>query len=208
MFGEIRNLPIRFRISPCVPGQRNAMNQHKRKGEDMEHETEPAPLCPLCKINPREFDYEPPGPGSYYSYCGRCSGLVGTREHTHTYYGSPAQVAAGTVRAGHSWRTTVLLHPIIEGDRHVGYRCTKFEQCGWEQRFTAKDMDPCSTHSTHPKYHQVPKGVCVNHQEHRQARGECDERGYITDYGREQERVRSDAANWDPGRYIDRTPVD
>jgi hypothetical protein len=48
------------------------------------------------------------------------------------------------------------------------------------------------------------KGLCFTSRKHRAERGECDERGYITDYGREQERLRSDAANWDPGRCIER----
>lgn len=167
-----------------------------------------APICPLCKVNPREYDDEPPDPGSYYSYCGRCSSLVGTREHTHTYYGSPAQVAAGTIKAGHSWRTTVLLHPIIEDDRHVGYRCTEFDLCGWEHRFTAEELEPCHAHKSHGGFSvETIKGKCANYREHRLERGECDGRGYITEYGRKQGRLRSDAANWDPGRYIDRTPV-
>lgn len=170
----------------------------------MTYPTQPAPICPLCRVNERDWDSEPGRyGGGYYSHCTRCSGLCGTREHTHTYYGSPAQVAAGTVKAGHSWRTTVLLHPIIENNAHVGYRCTEFDRCGWEQRFTAEESRPCPVHTGYPS-HPVLTGTCRNYREHLQARGECDERGYITEYGREQERLRCDAANWDPGRYLER----
>lgn len=164
---------------------------------DSEH---PA-ICPLCKINERDWDSEPGGRGGYFSYCTTCSMLCGYREHSHTYYGSPAQVAAGTYKAGHSWRTSVSVRPLWEDGRHVGFRCSEFDRCGWEQRFTVEDMEPCKKHSKWPTL-PVLKGVCRNYQEHRQARGECDERGHITDQGREAARLRIDAANWDPGKYV------
>lgn len=204
MFGKIRE---RSRIFQCLPGKwRMAPNRGERNGEDMEKDD--APLCPICKINPREYDSEPPGPGSYFSHCYRCSSLVGTRDHSHTYYGSPAQVAAGTYRADQSWRTTVTLHPIIENDRHVGFRCVRFDECGWEHRFTAEELEPCSHVNNWGFPYETIKGLCANGLQHRQERGELDERGWITDYGREREQLRSDADNWDPGKYIDRTPVD
>lgn len=168
-----------------------------------------APICPLCGVRERSFDGEPPlsdnWESNFYSHCYECSSLCGTREHTHTYYGSPAQVAAGTVKDGHSWRTTVTLRPIMEDGKHVGFRCLEFDRCGWEHRFTAEEFLSCSEHVTHGGFpYTTIKGMCFNSQDHRRERGECDERGYITDYGREQERLRSDAANWDPGHYVER----
>lgn len=161
-----------------------------------------APICPICDIRERSCDDEPPGPGSYFSTCSTCSLLSGYREHSHTCYPSPAQVAAGTFKAGHSWRTSVSVRPLWEDGRHIGFRCSEFERCGWEERFTAEDMEPCPDHTL--PYHPVPRAVCRNYRDHRQAAGECDERGYITEHGRERERLRSDAANWDPGSYVSR----
>ncbi len=163
------------------------------------------PICPICKVNMCEYDSEPPGPGSYSSTCFRCFSLSGYRDHSHTYYGSPAQVAAGTIAAGHSWRTAVTVRPIIEDNRHVGYRCSQFRDCGWEHRFTPEELELCPEHSEPPRHGPTPKAVCANRREHRRKRGEVDERGYITDHGRVEERRREDAANWDPGQYFERT---
>lgn len=163
------------------------------------------PLCPICKIRPCEYDDEPPGPGGYFSTCDVCLSLSGYRDHTHTYYPSPGQVAAGTYEAGHSWRTSVIVRPIWEDDAHVGFRCSAFDECGWERRFTAGELESCGEHKSHAGFPVTTiKGLCFTSREHRRERGECDERGYITEYGREQDRLRSDAANWDPGRYIER----
>lgn len=172
---------------------------------EMREEMNPAPICSLCKIRECGRADEPPGPVSYFSRCGTCMGLSGYREHSHTYYPSPAQVAAGTFKAGHSWRTLISLRPLWEDGAHVGYRCAEFDRCGWEERFTAEDMEPCPVHTRFPD-HPVLKGVCRNRREHRP--GEFDARGHITEHGREREQLRSDAANWDPGRYVDRTPRD
>lgn len=168
------------------------------------------PICPLCKVRERSHDTEPgrepayyEGESSYFSTCYECTALSGYREHSHTYYGSPAQVAAGTFAAGHSWRTAVSLRPVWEDGEHVGFRCAEFERCGWEQRFTPEEREPCPVHTQFTEY-PVIKGVCVNHEEHRRERGECNERGWINDVGRAAERARSDAANWDPGRYVER----
>lgn len=169
----------------------------------MEPNEEAAPICPLCGIRERSYDDEPPGPGSYFSHCTTCALLSGYRDHSHTYYPNPAQVAAGTYKAGHSWRTLVTIRPLWESGNHIGYRCSEFEQCGWEERFTADDLTPCAIHTPHPDYPFLT-GVCRDYQEHRQERGECDGRGWINDHGREQERKRSDAANWDPGGYVKR----
>lgn len=164
---------------------------------------EKAPMCPLCKIRECEFDNEPPGPGGYWSTCGTCLLLSGSREHSHTYYPSPAQVKAGTFKAGHSWRTSVSVRPLWEGGVHIGFRCSEFDQCGWEHRFTAEELQPCHEHKSHGGFPvETIKGMCFTSREHRMERGECDERGYITEFGRERERERSDAANWDPGRYV------
>lgn len=162
------------------------------------------PICPICKVNPREYDSEPPGPGSYSYSCFRCFSLSGYRDHSHTYYGSPAQVAAGTIAAGHSWRTAVTVRPVFEDDRHVGYRCDRFGDCGWEQRFTPEELEMCPEHSEPPRHGPTPKGACVNHRDHRLKRGEIDHRGWLTDHGRAEEKRRGDAANWDPGRYLER----
>ena len=113
------------------------------------------------------------------------------------------QVAAGTYKAGHSWRTLVSLEPLWEDGRHIGFRCSQFDQCAWELRFTAEELEPCPTHTRFPDYPTL-KGVCKNYLEHRRERGECDDRGYVNDHGREAEQFRLDAANWDPGRYVER----
>lgn len=159
------------------------------------------PVCPLCNIRVREFCNEPPGPGSYYSYCAMCALLVGLGDHTHTYYYSPAQVAAVPDRAGMSWRTAMVVLPLMQEGAHAGYRCRNFDQCGWEYWFAGEDLKVCTTH-TRSVGSPVLRGVCLNYPEHRLERGECYESGFITEYGREQEKIRSDAANWDPGRYI------
>jgi len=160
-----------------------------------------APICPLCKIRERSYDSEPGGEPGYFSHCYVCSSLSGYGVHSHTYYGSPAQVAAGTYRAGQSWRTSVSLRPLWEDGTHIGYRCTEFDRCGWEQRFTAEELAPCPTHSD--AYNTVAVGVCVNSQVHRIERGEAEApHGYITDHGRVEEQKRSDVNNWDPGRYV------
>lgn len=160
-----------------------------------------APICPLCGIRECDRADEGNGPISYFSRCGTCTSLSGYRDHSHTYYGSPAQVAAGAYRAGHSWRTLVTVRPIWKDGKHVGFRCSEFDRCGWERRFTAEDMEECPEHSKSPNLPTL-KGVCRNHREHRRVRGECNERGWITEFGREAERLRSDAANWDPGQYV------
>lgn len=156
-------------------------------------------LCPLCRVNQCDPDPEGPSPRDgvlyYSSYCTGCTLLSGYRTHTHTYYPSPAQVAAGTFKAGHSWRTLVAVRPMWESGSHVGFRCSEFGECGWKHRFTADERMLCDQH-------QALKGMCVYHREHAQERGECDERGYITEFGREEERRRSNRDNWDPGRYI------
>lgn len=171
------------------------------------------PLCPLCGVREREFDGEPPlseeWENNFFGSCAECSSLVGYRDHTHTYYGSPAQVKAGTVKAGHSWRTTVSLVPIMENGTHVGFRCTQHELCGWEQRFTAADMEPCPVEHVdrygikHPPTYKV---MCErSHPDHKRERGEIDgPHGYITEHGRAVERQRSDAENWGPGHYVAR----
>ena len=173
-----------------------------------------APMCPLCKIRECDQDTEPGRDWKYYesaasySYtCSTCSLMGGIRDHSHQHYPSPAQVAAGTFKAGHSWRTAERLEPVWENGQHIGYRCGRFFECGWEEIFTAEQREPCHEHTTHGGYPiEVMKGVCVNYREHRLARGECyPPHGYITEYGREQENKRSDAAVWDPGRYI---PID
>lgn len=165
---------------------------------------EQAPLCPNCKINRCSRADEPGQRVSYFSHCYTCTMLTGHRDHSHTRYPSPAQVAAGTYPAGHSWRTSVIVRPLWEGGKHVGYRCVEFDVCGWEERFTAEEMEPCSEHTRYPDDPMI-KGVCQRYLEHRTAAGELDGRGYITDYGRQRERERSDAANWDPGQYVERT---
>jgi hypothetical protein len=168
-----------------------------------------APICPLCKINECDFDSEPPGPGSYSTHCTRCFFLITSAEHNHTIYPSPAQVAAGTFRAGHSWRTSQLTHPIMENGVHVGYRCAGYdrERCGWERRFTAEDMEPCEV--THKGHSGWPLAATLRHQchrmrEHRIERGEVDERGYITDHGRAVEAAHGEATTWDPGGHFER----
>ena len=161
-----------------------------------------APMCPLCKIRERDYDCEPPGPGSYYAFCGTCASLSGYREHNHTYYPSPAQVAAGTFKAGDSWRTLVTVRPLWEDGNHVGFRCSEFDRCGWEHRFTDEELQPCHDHRAHGGWPiETIKGKCFTMREHRIERGECDKDGYITDYGRQMDRKRSDAANWDSGGY-------
>lgn len=170
-----------------------------------------APLCRLCGVRDRQFDGEPPlskkWENNFFDRCAECASLVGYRDHTHTYYGSPAQIRAGSVKAGHSWRTTVLLVPIMDNGVHVGFRCMEFDLCGWEQRFSAADMELCDwEHRNHMRF-LVPaqyKVLCTRSQDHRVANGECDERGAITEYGRQVERELSDAANWDPGHYVGR----
>lgn len=167
------------------------------------------PICPLCKIRECGRADEPgwdgtPGEPSYFSTCSTCTALSGYGVHSHTYYGSPAQVAAGTVKAGHSWRTSVSLRPTWDGGIHTGYRCTEFDRCGWEQVFTAEELKVCPAHTKFPDW-PVSYGQCFNHQEHRLERGECEPvHGYITDHGRAEESKRSDANNWDPGRYMPR----
>lgn len=163
-----------------------------------------APMCPLCKIREREWDSEPGRyGGGYYSTCGTCSGLTRYRGHNHTHYPSPVQVSAGTYVAGASWRTAVLVRPVWEDGVHVGFRCDEFDVCGWEYPFTAAEREVCERHTEFPD-HPVIKGVCFQSREHRVERGECDERGYITEYGRRMVLEREDAANWDPGRYVSR----
>lgn len=159
------------------------------------------PICPLCGVNARERADEPGQPISYFTLCHVCTSLSGYREHTHTYYPSPAQVTAGTYEAGHSWRTAVSVRPLWEGGAHIGFRCTEFDRCGWERRFDAFELEPCDVH-TGALGRPVPSGVCRMHPDHRP--GEFDGRGHITEYGRQRERERQDAANWDPGRYIER----
>lgn len=167
------------------------------------------PICPLCGIRERSYDGEPPVKGDardYFSYCYECSSLCGYGDHTHTYYGSPEQVAAGTYRAGQSWMTSVTLNPIMEKGEHVGYRCTQFRQCGWEHRFTPEELELCTEHTDlfgHPSPPQL-KGVCVNGRDHRMERGECNAQGYVTDKGRAAHEARVQAANWDPGHYVAR----
>jgi hypothetical protein len=153
-----------------------------------------APICPICEINECEWDSEPPGPGGYFDTCGRCTGLTGYRTHSHTYGPSEAQVQAGTFREGHTWRTSRLMRPIWEGGKHVGYRCADVDPCGFEERFSGDDFDLCPIHAG-PRYGQVIKGQCRNHQDHRVERGECDKRGYITEHGRREERRRADEQN-------------
>ena len=169
-----------------------------------------APICPLCLIRERSHDDEPGrspeyygSEANYFSTCFECCMLSGYRDHSHAYYGSPAQVAAGTFRAGYSWRTRESVQPLWESGSHVGYRCRKFAECGWEQRFTPEEREGCELHTLFPAL-PVLKGVCRDYQEHRQERGECDGRGHLTDHGEAQEHLRSDAAVWDPGKYIER----
>lgn len=168
---------------------------------------EKEPICPLCGIRERSYDGEPPVKGDerdYFSHCYECSRLAGYGEHSHTYYPNPEQIKAGTFKAGHSWRTLVSLNPIMEGGEHVGYRCTQFQKCGWEHRFTAKELEICTAHTDlfgHPMGRYI-KGVCVNSRTHRMERGECNEQGYITDKGRAENEKRSDAQTWDPGHYV------
>jgi hypothetical protein len=158
-----------------------------------------APICPICGVNERSYDSEPGG-GGYFSHCLRCFWLINQAEHNHTIYPSPAQVAAGTYKAGHTWRTAQTVHPIIENNVHVGYRCVGVhsELCKWERRFTAEEMEPC------PKGYPKLRHQCHRSSEHRLERGEIDERGYLTELGRAAERAHTDATNWDPGRYIER----
>ena len=155
-----------------------------------------APICPLCKIREREFDSEPPGPGSYFSNCSPCSLLIGYRYHSHTHYPTEVQVKAGTFRAGHSWRTSVAMLPVFEGGAHVGYRCGRSSDrgCDYAEWFTAEEREACPTHTKFPDY-PVLKGVCHDFPEHRIERGEIDGRGYLTEFGRAEERRRSDEAN-------------
>lgn len=159
------------------------------------------PLCPLCGINPLFLEYDPDSiyPPSYDTYCMRCTGLMRSGPHNHTHYPSPVQVAAGTFKAGHSWRTASQTYPLWEDGKHVGYTCADYEPCGWVGRFTPAELQPC----TLPAHKGKIFGVCRDYREHRKHRGECDGRGWITEAGREAERDRSDAANWDPGRYIE-----
>lgn len=161
------------------------------------------PICPLCKIRECGRSDEGGSEMSYFSTCTECLFLSGYRDHGHTHYPSPAQVAAGTYREGQSWRTSETVRPIWEDGVHVGFRCGRFDLCGWEHRFTPEELQPCEHDNGFGFPVKTIKGVCRNYQSHRQQRGECDERGYITEYGREQEQLRSDAANWDPGRYIE-----
>lgn len=171
-----------------------------------------APICPLCKIRTCDADTEPGREPSYYgsaasysTYCTTCSMLSGTRTHAHQHYGSPVQVAAGTVKAGHSWRTTELLRPIWRADgKHVGFRCDKFDQCGWQHYFTPEELEPCPVHTSFPDYPQI-FGVCRDYLEHRIERGECDPhpRPYMTEFGRKESQRRSDEQVWDPGKYIE-----
>lgn len=164
-----------------------------------------APICPLCGINEREYDSEPPRPGGYFSFCYPCSSLITQGEHNHTVYPSPAQVKAGTYKAGHSWKTAQIVHPLMERGVHVGYRCTEFDRCGWERRFTPEELEPCDGHRNQFGYPiETIKGRCSRMPEHRLARGEIDERGYITDHGREVERLHAEATTWDPGGYVQR----
>jgi hypothetical protein len=202
-FGKIRSLPVQFRIFQCISDRVRITANADGREKGMEK----APMCPLCKIRERSYDDEPPGPGGYFSYCSTCTLLSGYREHNHTYYPSPAQVKAGTFKAGHSWRTSVSVHPLWEDGVHIGFRCSEFDRCGWERRFTVEELQPCHEHKSHGGFPiETIKGLCFTGRDHRAERGECDERGYVTECGREKEREREDAANWDPGRYIDRTP--
>lgn len=162
-----------------------------------------APICHNCGVRECGFDSEGGGPVSYSDLCTRCSMLHTQTEHSHTYYGSPAQVAAGTYRAGHSWQTAVSARAIIENDRHVGYRCTRFELCGWERRYTAAELVPCREH-TGPTGDPSPLGACSDAKSHRVGRGEVDPvSGFLTEHGRTAEWQRIMAANWDPGEYVD-----
>jgi len=156
-----------------------------------------APLCPLCKARDCSYTNEP-GKEGYYSTCYVCSLLTGYRDHSHVEHPSEAQVRAGTYPAGHSWRTVQILRPLWENGRHVGYRCAGHNPCGFEEWFTNEAMEPCPVHSGDPRYGEVLRGVCLNWREHRFERGECDEKGYITEFGRREEKRRSDKANWDP----------
>lgn len=167
------------------------------------------PICPLCKVREREYDSEPPlhgGELDYFAHCGTCSALCGYRDHTHTYYPSPVQVEAGTFPAGRSWRTTVTLRPIMDAGVHVGFRCSQFELCGWEQRFTAADMELCPVAHVNNWGFTIPpryKVLCARTFHHLRERGEIDgPHGWITEHGRKAEQERIDAANWDPGKYI------
>lgn len=163
-----------------------------------------APICPLCKINEREYDSEPPGRGTYFSHCHRCSSLITQSEHNHTEYPSPVQVKAGSYRAGQSWRTSQTVVPIMESGVHVGYRCTRFEQCGWERRFTPEELEPCTEHTDRFGFPiEMIKGRCARLHVDRLALGEIDGRGYITEHGRDVEVAREIATTWDPGRYIE-----
>lgn len=163
------------------------------------------PMCPLCKIRECGYDGEPPSPG-YFTHCDTCTILTGYQEHSHTHYPSPAQVEAGTYPAGHSHRTAVIVHPLWGDGAHVGFRCDEFDRCGWERRFTAAELEACPTeHKSHGGWPvETIRGKCFNSLEHRIERGECDDRGRITEYGRRMQREREDAANWDPGRYVSR----
>lgn len=169
-------------------------------------------ICPICKVNERSYDSEPPNPG-YFSYCFGCSSLINSGQHNHTHYPSPAQVKAGTYKAGHSWRTSQSVHPVFENGVHVGYRCVgaDSELCGWERRFTPEEMEECPSEHREKGFGGRPgmirkmvRHACHRSHEHRLERGEVDERGYITELGRSVEDARSDATNWDPGRYIER----
>lgn len=154
--------------------------------------TEAAPKCPICLVNDRDWDSEPPGPGSYFSHCTRCSLMSGYRDHSHTYRYSATVVQANNLDPNHSWRTAQVMRPLWEDGRHVGYRCdgrSGEHACNYVERFTGTDLEPCAIHR------DLVKGACRNHQEHRQERGEVDERGHITDFGRREERRRQDAAN-------------
>lgn len=171
-----------------------------------------APICPLCKINECDQDTEPgrdwryyESPESYSSMCTRCMFLSTTREHSHQHYPSPAQVKAGTWEAGHSWRTAEMVRPVFTDGKHTGYRCERFEDCGWERVFTAEEMEECPDHVTeYGLSYSVMKAVCHNSRRHRLERGEVElPHGYITDHGREVERIHSDATVWDPGKYIE-----
>lgn len=171
------------------------------------------PICPLCGIRERMYDSEPPlsgGERDYFSHCYECSSLIRYRDHTHTFYGSPEQVAAGSVKAGHSWRTLITLHPIMVDGEPVGYRCTEFDRCGWEIFFTPEEMELCTvdhrTHNNIPIPRRI-KALCRDSWDHRVERGEISlPHGYITDHGRTVEQERADANTWDPGKYVPYIP--
>jgi hypothetical protein len=153
----------------------------------------PAPKCPLCLVNDRDWDSEPPGPRSYFAHCTECALLSGYREHSHTYRYSEAQLRKNPqYRADHTWRTSQTMRPVWDSGRHVGYRCAGGHHdgaCSYLETFSAVDRQECATHPG------MLRGVCRNFREHRFERGECDEHGYVTEFGEQEAKRRADAAN-------------